>query len=87
MIDDFASAVVRAREAGVDGCELHAGHGYLIDGFLSPAKNHRTDEYGGSVENRARILVEILDRDPRAGSATTTRSGAGSTRPRTDPTA
>ena len=60
VIDDFASAVVRAREAGVDGCELHAGHGYLIDGFLSPAKNHRTDEYGGSIENRARILVEIL---------------------------
>ena len=60
VIDDFASAVVRAREAGVDGCELHAGHGYLIDGFLSPAKNHRTDEYGGPVENRARLLVEIL---------------------------
>jgi 2,4-dienoyl-CoA reductase (NADPH2) len=60
VIDDFASAVVRARAAGVDGCELHAGHGYLIDGFLSPAKNHRTDEYGGSVENRARLLVEIL---------------------------
>jgi 2,4-dienoyl-CoA reductase-like NADH-dependent reductase (Old Yellow Enzyme family)/thioredoxin reductase len=60
VIDDFASAVVRAREAGVDGCELHAGHGYLIDGFLSPAKNHRTDEYGGSIENRARLLVEIL---------------------------
>ena len=60
VIDDFAAAVVRAREAGVDGCELHAGHGYLIDGFLSPAKNHRTDEYGGSVANRARILVEIL---------------------------
>jgi 2,4-dienoyl-CoA reductase (NADPH2) len=60
VIDDFASAVVRAREAGVDGCELHAGHGYLIDGFLSRAKNHRTDEYGGPVENRARILTEIL---------------------------
>jgi 2,4-dienoyl-CoA reductase (NADPH2) len=60
VIDDFASAVVRAREAGVDGCELHAGHGYLIDGFLSPAKNHRTDEYGGSIEGRARFLVEIL---------------------------
>jgi 2,4-dienoyl-CoA reductase-like NADH-dependent reductase (Old Yellow Enzyme family) len=60
VVDDFAAAVVRAREAGVDGCELHAGHGYLIDGFLSRAKNHRTDEYGGSVENRARILVEIL---------------------------
>jgi len=60
VVDDFASAVVRARAAGVDGCELHAGHGYLIDGFLSPAKNHRTDEYGGSLENRARLLVEIL---------------------------
>ena len=60
VIDDFAAAVVRAREAGIDGCELHAGHGYLIDGFLSPAKNHRTDEYGGSLENRARLLVEIL---------------------------
>jgi 2,4-dienoyl-CoA reductase (NADPH2) len=60
VVDDFASAVVRAREAGVDGCELHAGHGYLIDSFLSPAKNHRDDEYGGSIENRARILVEIL---------------------------
>jgi 2,4-dienoyl-CoA reductase-like NADH-dependent reductase (Old Yellow Enzyme family) len=61
VIDDFAAAVVRAREAGVDGCELHAGHGYLIDGFLSPAKNHRTDEYGGSLANRARLLVEILE--------------------------
>jgi 2,4-dienoyl-CoA reductase (NADPH2) len=60
VIDDFAAAVVRAREAGIDGCELHAGHGYLIDGFLSPAKNHRTDEYGGSLEHRARLLVEIL---------------------------
>jgi 2,4-dienoyl-CoA reductase (NADPH2) len=61
VIDDFAAAVVRAREAGVDGCELHAGHGYLIDGFLSPTKNHRTDEYGGTLENRARFLVEILE--------------------------
>ena len=61
VVDQFASAVVRAREAGVDGCELHAGHGYLIDGFLSPATNHRTDEYGGPVENRARLLVEILN--------------------------
>ena len=60
VIDDFAAAVVRAREAGIDGCELHAGHGYLIDGFLSPAKNHRTDEYGGTLPNRARLLVEIL---------------------------
>ena len=66
VVDDFAAAVVRAREAGVDGCELHAGHGYLIDGFLSPAKNHRTDEYGGPIENRARFLVEILREIRRA---------------------
>jgi 2,4-dienoyl-CoA reductase-like NADH-dependent reductase (Old Yellow Enzyme family)/thioredoxin reductase len=59
-VDDFAAATVRAREAGVDGVELHAGHGYLIDDFLSPATNHRTDEYGGPVEHRVRFLVEIL---------------------------
>ncbi|HEY3669698.1 MAG TPA: FAD-dependent oxidoreductase, partial [Acidimicrobiia bacterium] len=46
---------------GVDGCELHAGHGYLIDSFLSPIKNHRTDEYGGPLEHRARFLVQILE--------------------------
>jgi 2,4-dienoyl-CoA reductase (NADPH2) len=60
MIEWFASAVARARAAGVDGCELHAGHGYLLDEFLSPSTNFRDDEYGGSVENRARLLVETL---------------------------
>ena len=86
VIDDFAAAVVRAREAGVDGCELHAGHGYLIDGFLSPAKNHRTDEYGGSIENRARILVEIL-REIRVRVGDDFAVWCGSTPPRTGPTA
>ena len=60
VIDQFAAATVRAREAGVDAVELHSGHGYLIDAFLSPTINTRDDEYGGSVENRARLLVEIL---------------------------
>lgn len=60
MVEAYAEAVERARDAGIDACELHAGHGYLIDNFLSPTTNHRTDEYGGSVENRARFLVEIL---------------------------
>ncbi|WP_419925704.1 FAD-dependent oxidoreductase [Candidatus Poriferisocius sp.] len=60
VIDQFAAAAVRAREAGVDAVELHSGHGYLIDAFLSPTVNSRYDEYGGSVENRARFLEEIL---------------------------
>ncbi len=60
VVDQFASATVRARTSGVDGVELHGGHGYLIDAFLSPTINTRDDEYGGSVENRARFLVEIL---------------------------
>jgi len=62
LIDWFAAAVVRAREAGIDGCELHAGHGYLLDEFLSPTTNHRTDGYGGSLAGRARLLVEVRRR-------------------------
>ena len=61
MVAAYADAVERARDVGVDACELHAGHGYLIDNFLSPTTNHREDEYGGSVENRARFLIEILE--------------------------
>ncbi len=61
MAELYADAAERARRAGVDAVELHAGHGYLIDAFLSPTTNFRQDEYGGPVENRARFLVEILE--------------------------
>lgn len=56
----FASAASRAQRAGFDGIELHAGHGYLLANFLSPYTNRRTDAYGGSVENRARFLLETI---------------------------
>ena len=60
VIDQFADAADRCRRAGIDGVELHAGHGYLVDECLSPALNHRDDEWGGTVENRARLLLEII---------------------------
>lgn len=60
LVDRFAGAALRARRAGFDGVELHAGHGYILSAFLSPASNKREDEYGGSVEKRARFLVEAI---------------------------
>ncbi len=58
---DFGAAARRAYEARFDLVEVHAGHGYLLTNFLSPHTNDRTDEYGGSFENRSRILFEIVD--------------------------
>jgi len=60
IINDFVSAAVRAKEYGFDGVQLHAGHGYLLHDFMSPYGNNRTDDYGGSTENRCRIVVEII---------------------------
>lgn len=60
VVDQFAEGARRARDAGLDGVELHGANGYLITQFLSSAINDRTDEYGGSLENRARFVREIV---------------------------
>jgi 2,4-dienoyl-CoA reductase-like NADH-dependent reductase (Old Yellow Enzyme family) len=59
-VRDFAAGARRARDAGVDGIELHSANGYLFTQFLSPAINNRDDEYGGSLENRARFILEVV---------------------------
>ena len=60
VVRAFVEAARRAREAGFRVIEIHAAHGYLISEFLSPLANHRTDEYGGSFENRIRLLLEVV---------------------------
>ncbi|MBR4352222.1 MAG: NADH:flavin oxidoreductase [Bacteroidales bacterium] len=60
LVEDFGHAVDLAREAGFDCVEIHAGHGYLISQFLSPYTNHRHDEYGGSLENRMRLMQRVI---------------------------
>ncbi|AMM16519.1 alkene reductase [Burkholderia sp. PAMC 28687] len=59
IIEDFRHASMRAVEAGFDGVELHGAHGYLLDAFLRDGTNHRTDAYGGSIENRSKLLLEV----------------------------
>lgn len=61
VVESFASAARRSREAGFDIVELHGAHGYLIHSFVSPLSNQRTDGYGGSLANRARFLMEVID--------------------------
>ena len=61
ILRDFRAAARRAREAGFDVIEIHAAHGYLIHEFFSPLSNHREDSYGGSFENRVRILLEVVE--------------------------
>lgn len=61
LAGEFAASAVRCKKAGCDGVQIHAAHGFLINSFLSPHFNHRTDCYEGNIENRARLLFEIYD--------------------------
>jgi 2,4-dienoyl-CoA reductase-like NADH-dependent reductase (Old Yellow Enzyme family) len=60
LTEDFIAAAVRAEEAGFDGVELHGAHGYILCAFISPETNRRTDAWGGSLQNRARIVTDII---------------------------
>ncbi|SMQ68119.1 2,4-dienoyl-CoA reductase [Agreia sp. VKM Ac-1783] len=60
VVDDFVAAALRSIDAGFDVLEIHAAHGYLLHQFLSPLSNERSDEYGGSLENRARLLLRVV---------------------------
>ena len=61
IVEQFRRAAQRSQRAGFDGVEIHGANGYLIDQFLQSGTNHRTDEYGGSIANRARLMLEITD--------------------------
>ncbi|WP_425400304.1 alkene reductase [Aeoliella sp.] len=61
IVEDYRKAAMRANAAGFDGVEVHAANGYLLDQFLQSKSNHRTDQYGGSLENRYRLLGEVMD--------------------------
>ncbi len=61
IVDAFRQAAVNARAAGFDGVEIHGANGFLLDQFFQDGSNHRTDAYGGSIENRARLLLEVVD--------------------------
>ena len=72
MVDEFRRAIANSKAAGFDGVEIHAANGFLIDQFLRDGANRRTDRYGGSIENHARLLleiteaaIEVLGRQPR----------------------
>jgi N-ethylmaleimide reductase len=69
LIQSYADATKRARAAGFDGVELHSANGYLLDQFLQDGSNHRSDRYGGSIENRTRLTLEVLDAVTAAWSA------------------
>lgn len=60
VVSEFARAAAKCKEAGIDAVEVHAAHGYLLSQFLCPLSNSRTDEYGGPIENRARLAVQVV---------------------------
>ena len=62
IVDQFARGAQHAQQAGFDGVEIHAANGYLIDQFLRDGTNQRRDDYGGSIQNRTRLLREIVAR-------------------------
>ncbi|GAB1475464.1 FAD-dependent oxidoreductase [Bacillota bacterium] len=62
VVDGFGTSALRAKQCGFEMAMIHAGHGWLIQQFMSPLTNHRTDRFGGSLENRARLLIMIIDR-------------------------
>jgi N-ethylmaleimide reductase len=61
IVDDYRQAALRAKAAGFDGVEVHAANGYLLEQFLRDSTNHRKDQYGGSIENRARLTLEVVE--------------------------
>jgi N-ethylmaleimide reductase len=61
IVEDFRKGAENAKAAGFDGVEVHGANGYLLDQFLQDGSNHRTDQYGGSIENRARLLLDIIE--------------------------
>ncbi len=61
VVEAFRAGAVRAVKAGFDAIDIHSAHGYLLSSFLSPSSNNRTDEYGGSFENRIRVVLEVVD--------------------------
>jgi len=61
MVEDYRKAAIKAKDAGFDGVELHGANGYLVDQFLQDGSNQRTDIYGGSIENRVRFMLEIVE--------------------------
>jgi len=73
-VADFGTAASLAKQAGFDAIEIHAGHGYLLSQFLSPWTNHRTDQYGGSLENRIRFPAAVM-RQVREAVGLTFRTG------------